>query len=85
MTKLRTLLIGTATGAAVLAFAATSASAAIICSGDVCWHAKERYTYPPEARVTIHEDSWKWGPSDHYSWREHAGRGYWRGDAWTDF
>ena len=85
MTKLRNLMIGTAAGTATLMIAATSAPAAIVCSGDACWHAKTRYTYPPEAYVTIHEDNWKWGPSEHYVWREHEGRGYWRGDSWTDF
>ncbi|AMN43133.1 hypothetical protein [Rhodoplanes sp. Z2-YC6860] len=83
--KLRNLIVGTGVSAAALFALATSASAAIVCSGSVCWHAKERYAYPPSAHVTIHEDSWKWGPKEKYSWREHEGRGYWRGDAWTDF
>lgn len=70
-------------GAALLAFATTSASAAIVCSEDVCWHTHESYTYPPDARVTVHEDNWRWGPSEKFSFREHEGRGYWRGDKWT--
>jgi len=42
-----------------------------------------KVTYPPNARITIHEDNWKAGPSIRF--REHEGRGYWRGDRWTDF
>jgi hypothetical protein len=40
--------------------------------------------YPSESRVVVHKDDWKWGPSEKYSWREHEGRGYWKGDSWTD-
>ncbi len=77
-------LVAAVLGTGVLAFSALSASAAIICNGnDVCWHAKERYSYPSGARVTIHEDTWKAGPR--VKFREHEGRGYWSGDRWTDF
>ena len=72
----------TAAGAALLAVSATGASAAIACSGEVCWHTQETYAYPPEAKVIIHEDNWRWGPSEHYTFREHEGRGYWRGNRW---
>ena len=58
-----------------------SASAAIVCNDNVCWHASQRYEYPAEARVTIHEDSWK--PTEKFTFREHEGRGYWRGDTWV--
>jgi len=85
MTGLKRSLLGAAAGAAVLALSAVSASAAIVCTGNACWHTSERYTYPAEARVIVHPDNWKWGPSEHFSWREHTGRGYWRGDAWTEF
>ena len=85
MKTLRTALLGTAFGAAALAFSAVTASAAIVCTGTVCWHTKERYEYPAGARVTIHDDAWKWGPSEHFTWREHTGRGYWAGERWTDF
>jgi len=44
-------------GAGLLAFSVISASAAIVCSGNVCWHTTERYTYPPEAKVVVHEDN----------------------------
>lgn len=72
-------------GIGVLGFSAASASAYVVCSGSDCWHVHERYEYPPDAGVVIHDDSWNWAPSDHYAWREHEGRGYWRGDTWTDW
>lgn len=75
--------LAAALGTAALAMASTGASAAIVCSGDVCWHTHETYTYPPESKVIVHEDSWHWGPSEHYVFREHEGRGYWHGDTWT--
>src|SRR5438552_15626841 len=83
MRSLDKILLGAALGAGVLALSAVNASAAIVCTGNVCWHAKEKYNYPPEARVTIHEDSWKAGPS--ITFREHEGRGYWNGDRWTEW
>jgi hypothetical protein len=62
----------------LLAFGATTASAAIVCNGaGDCWRTKERYAYPPNAGVQIYADDWKWGPNDNYRWREHEGRGYW--------
>jgi hypothetical protein len=72
-------------GASILAFSAVSASAEIVCSGDVCWHVNERYEYPPAARVIIHPDDWRWGPSERYTWREHEGRGYWNGERWSEW
>lgn len=74
---------GAALGAALLAVTATGASAAIVCSGDVCWHTHEAYSYPPDAKVIVHEDNWKWGPTEHFTYREHEGRGYWHGDKWS--
>jgi hypothetical protein len=78
-------LISTAAGAAALGLSSVAASAAIVCSGNVCWHTSERLSYPAESRVIIHRDNWRWGPRDHFTWREHEGRGYWRGDSWTEF
>ncbi len=85
MTPIRKSLISSAIGAAVLALSAAGASAAVVCSGNVCWHTHEAYTYPPSARIIIHPDNWQWTPSDHYLWREHEGRGYWDGDSWVEF
>ena len=85
MIALSKTLIGVAVGATVLGASVLSASAAIVCTGNICWHTQERYEYPSTARVVVHEDSWKWGPSEKFEWREHAGRGYWAGDRWTDW
>lgn len=83
MMRLNTMLASGLFGVGILAFSALSASAAIVCSGNVCWHVQERYSYPPSAGVVVHEDEWKAG-SD-ITFREHKGRGYWKGDTWTDF
>jgi hypothetical protein len=63
-----------------------SASARIVCNanGD-CWHAHEDYVYPPAAGVIIHPDDWRWKEGEHYAWREHNGRGYWKGGEWLPF
>jgi len=74
-------LVCTAASAAFVAISAVSASAAIACSGNVCWHSHERYRYPHTAHVVVHADTWKWGPS--VTIREHEGRGYWHGDRWN--
>jgi len=83
MTTISKAFIGTVLGAGALAFSAVSASAVVACSGDVCWHVKEKYEYPPSAHVTVHEDAWKAGPT--IKFREHEGRGYWNGDRWTEW
>jgi len=85
MTLFKKSLLATAAGAAALTFSAAGASAAIACAGPVCWHTHARYEYPPSARVVIHDDNWKWKRHEHYRWREHRGRGYWRGDRWVEF
>jgi hypothetical protein len=82
MTLSRSLLVA-ALGASALAFSAMNASAAIVCNGDVCWHAHEAYEYPPDARVIVHPDDWHWGRGEHFVFREHEGRGYWRDGHWT--
>jgi hypothetical protein len=83
MTSITKVLLGATAGAAILASSALTASAAVVCNGNVCWHTHERYTYPPSAGVVIHEDDWRAGPG--ITFREHEGRGYWRGETWTDF
>jgi hypothetical protein len=80
MNSLGKILLGAAIGAGALSFSAMTASAAIVCNGDVCWHVKEKHAYPSEAGVVIHEDNWRPGPS--IKFREHEGRGYWRGGSW---
>jgi len=76
--------LGLVAGAIMMSAAvSTQASARIVCEGDDCWHAKEVYEYPAGANVVIHEDGWAAGPG--VRWREHEGRGFWRGDRWEDF
>jgi hypothetical protein len=84
MISVTKILLPLVLGAGVLAFSALNASAAIVCSGPVCWHTHEAYEYPSDAGVVVHPDTWRWGPGEHYSWREHPGRGYWRGDRWME-
>lgn len=68
-------------GTAILAISVATMSAAMVCHGNVCWHATEQYEYPPAAGVIVHEDAWKPGAS--ITIREHEGQGYWKGDSWT--
>lgn len=70
-------------GAGLLAVSTLGASAAIACRGNVCWHMHETYAFPPGAGVVVHGDDWRWGPRERFVFREHEGRGYWRGDRWT--
>ena len=85
MTRLGKTLIGAALGGGVLAFSGMSASAAIVCNGDVCWHVHSTYEYPGDAHVVVHPDTWRWGPREHFAFREHEGRGYWRGERWIEW
>jgi hypothetical protein len=75
-------VFATAIGAGMLALSALNASAAVVCSGKVCWHAREAFEYPATAGVVVHPDDWRWGPRDRFVWREHEGRGYWHGNRW---
>jgi hypothetical protein len=72
-------------GPAMLAASTISVSVEVACAGPVCWHVKERHVYPPDARVVIHEDSWRGRPEEKYEWREHEGRGYWRDNKWVEW
>ena len=82
MPTIRKSLMCGAIGLGMLAVSGASASAYIACSGNTCWHIKERHAYPSHARIVIHEDNWRWGR--HHRFREHEGRGYWRGDRWIE-
>jgi hypothetical protein len=69
-----------------VAFTATAASAEIVCNGEnVCWHVHHPYAYHPEWGVSVHPNHWRWGATEHYTWREHRGRGYWRNGVWVTF
>ena len=79
------ILLSAALGASVLTLTAASASAGIACVLLVCWHTTEPYTYPGDARVVVHEDSWTPPPDAKITWRERKGRGYWRDDTWVEW
>jgi len=80
----KNVLLAIGGAGALLTISGLDASAAIVCNGsNVCWHTHDSYEYPPSARVTIHEDNWRWGPREHFRFREHEGRGYWQGRRWT--
>ncbi len=71
--------------ASALAFAATGASAAVVCNneGD-CWHVKGEAKYKPEFKLHVHPDNWKFAEKENYRWREHEGHGYWRSGIWIN-
>ena len=53
-------------------------------SAPCCWHTTERYDCPKESRVVVHEDTWKPTADAKITFREHAGRGFWRdGESWV--
>jgi hypothetical protein len=79
------MTLGAALVAGVLAVSTAGSLADIACSGSVCWHVSEHHDYPRDARIVIHPEGWRWGPREHYSWREHEGRGYWRGRRWMEW
>ena len=65
---------------------ATSAQAAIVCNREgECWHVKNRYAYRNEWGLVVHPDGWRWRRHEHFIWREHEGRGYWRNGVWIEF
>ena len=66
-------------------FAATGASAAVVCNneGD-CWHIKGEAKYKPEFKLHVHPDNWKFAEKDNYRWPEHEGHGYWLSGIWID-
>lgn len=75
-----------AIAAGALGFAATGASAEVVCNAEnQCWHTHGHYDYKPEFGVTVHPNNWRWGTTDHYRWHEHRGRGYWHNGAWVRF
>lgn len=86
MKNILKLAAATALGAGILGATATSASAEIVCNRDGdCWHVRHHYVYKPEFGLVVHPDNWRWATSDHYRWREHHGRGYWRSGVWVSF
>jgi hypothetical protein len=83
---MRHLTKATLVAAGVIALATGGASAAVVCNdeGD-CWHIKGKAEfYKPEHGVRIYADDWKWGEKEHFKWREHEGRGYWKKGVWIN-
>ncbi len=85
MKATNSLALIAAIGAATAFYSVAPASAAIVCSGNECWHTKQVYEYPPSATIVVHPNEWKWGANDHFKWREHEGRGYWNSGEWRTF
>jgi len=71
---LRNILSAAAIGAGMVMIPISGASAAIVCQGHTCWHTQEAYDFPHRAGVVVHEDNWRWGPRERFSFREHEGR-----------
>ena len=84
--SLKTALFGAVLSAGALALSTGVASAYVVCNteGD-CWHVHDQYTYPDTAGIVVHDDNWRWDDATRYHWREHDGRGYWRGGVWIGF
>ena len=86
MKKLHILAVLAAASIGTLVASAPSASAAIACNAEgACWHVRHAYHYAPTYGVVVHPNNWRWGPTEHYTWREHPGRGYWRNGVWIKF
>lgn len=78
-------LFAVSLGISAVLLASNSVRAAIVCDEDGdCWHTRTVYTFPPAAGVVVHPDDWRW-EGEKYRWREHEGRGYWRGGNWVEF
>ncbi len=58
-------------------------SSVVVCNeAGYCSHAEQAYDYPPGAQIYVQPHDWVWNNGENYAWREHTGRGYWRGDNW---
>ena len=86
MRKFVTAAAAAAVGLTALVVSTVSASAAIACNAEgECWHVNRHYVYRPEYGIVVHANNWRWGPNEHFVWREHTGRGYWRNGVWIRF
>jgi hypothetical protein len=86
MRKFVTAAAAAAVGLTALMASSVGASAAVACNNEgQCWHVRANYAYRPEFGVVVHPNNWRWGANDHYVWREHTGRGYWRNGVWIKF
>jgi hypothetical protein len=86
MKFLGTLAFAALVGAWAISLSTTTATASIVCNDSgACWHTHETYDYPSGVGVIVHPDNWRWRSDEHYAWKEHEGRGYWRGSEWKAF
>ena len=86
MKNLSKLSAVAALGVGVLVAGTMGASARIVCNADGdCWHVKVEHQYKPEFSLSVRPDDWAWKEGEKYRWREHEGRGYWRGENWVEF
>jgi hypothetical protein len=86
MKRASTIAAAALLGLSLVSISATAASAAIACNAEgACWHVRRAYVYKPEYGIVVHDNNWRWGPGEHYVWREHGGRGYWRNGVWIRF
>jgi hypothetical protein len=85
MLKSSKIATAVALTAGILALSATAASARIVCNEDGdCWHSHEDFVVAPGLQLNVHPDDWQFGEDHHHRWREHEGRGYWRGGNWVE-
>ena len=85
MKTFRTLAFTAFVGVSAAAMT-TSASARVVCNeGGDCWHTQSDNVLPPALGLTVHDHTWKWKEGEKHTWREHEGKGYWKGNSWTDF
>ena len=86
MSPLKKTALAVTLAAGAIFATSTAASAYIVCNREgECWHVKHRYAYHPEFGLVIHPDGWRWRRHEHFVWREHDGRGYWRNGVWIAF
>ena len=73
-------------GVGALALMGGSASARTVCNEDGdCWHATTDYDYQPAFGLTIHQTTGNGRRARSMPWREHEGKGYWKGGSWKEF
>ena len=85
MTVSRNIVLGLLASGGLLAMIG-GAGARVVCNEDGdCWHNRSADVFPPALGLTIHDsDDWKWNDGEKRRWREHEGRGYWKGNDWRE-
>ena len=81
-----TIAFAAVLGVSAVTLISARASAAVVCNEDGdCWHTQTEYQYQPEFGLTVHPQDWKWKENEKHAWREHDGKGYWKGGSWMPF